>query len=121
MLIGRAARSAGATIKAIHYYERIGLIPRPPRGGAYRLYDDEAVARIRFIKCCQKAGFALDEIRQALPAYEAGRLHTEDTIALIRRKRELLEQELRALQQRIEALSEIESRLADEPASSLRG
>ncbi|UCZ56042.1 MerR family transcriptional regulator [Desulfurispirillum indicum] len=109
--IGKAAQETGATVKCIRYYERIGIIPTAPRLGSYRMYDDKAVERIRFIKCCQKSGFSLEEIRQALPAYEAGQLLNPVNIQLIGRKQSALKQQIQLLQQRLEALAELELRL----------
>ena len=44
-LIGEAARRANVTVKAIRYYERTSLIPKAPRRGTYRVYDDDTVRR----------------------------------------------------------------------------
>jgi DNA-binding transcriptional MerR regulator len=64
--IGRAAREAGVNIETVRFYERRGLIERPPKGKGYRVYSPEQVARIRFIKEAQQIGFSLSEIRDLL-------------------------------------------------------
>ena len=61
MTIGKAAREAGVNIETIRFYERRGLIERPPKGNGYRVYSSEEVARIRFIKEAQQIGFSLSE------------------------------------------------------------
>lgn len=61
------ARQGGVNLETIRYYERRGLLPKPPRTPAgYRTFDPEAVRRIRFIKQAQALGFSLKEIRELL-------------------------------------------------------
>lgn len=65
--IGELARQAGVNLQTIHYYERRGLLPEPPRSEAnYRVYSEEAVLRVRFIKRSQQLGFTLREIQELL-------------------------------------------------------
>ena len=66
MTIGRAAQEAGVNIETVRFYERRGLIERPPKGKGYRVYSPEQVARIRFIKEAQHIGFSLSEIGDLL-------------------------------------------------------
>ncbi len=65
--IGRLAKTIGVNVQTIRYYERCNLLPptmRAPSG--YRLYGDEALKRLRFIKNAQGLGFTLKEIAQLL-------------------------------------------------------
>ena len=50
--VGEFSRRAGCNIETIRYYERIGLLPKPRRekGGRFRRYDRDDVARLRFIR-----------------------------------------------------------------------
>jgi DNA-binding transcriptional MerR regulator/copper chaperone CopZ len=68
MTIGMAARESGVGVETIRFYERKGLIARPPKppGSGRRLYRPEAVERIRFIRQAQQLGFALREIQELL-------------------------------------------------------
>lgn len=69
--IGEAARRSGVKIETIRWYEREGVVPPAERSAAgRRLYDDDAVARLRFVRRCRDLGFPLAEIRAllALPA-----------------------------------------------------
>jgi len=66
LTIGKAAREAGVNIETIRFYERRGLVERPPKGNGYRVYSPEEVARIRFIKEAQQIGFSLSEIGDLL-------------------------------------------------------
>lgn len=67
MNIGEAARQAGVTSKMIRHYESIHLIPESPRTDAgYRIYSNEAVHELRFIKRARHMGFSLDQISELL-------------------------------------------------------
>ena len=67
MRIGAAAEQAGVNIQTLRYYERRGLLPRPPRRrSGYREFPDDAVRRVRFIKRAQDLGFSLDEVEELL-------------------------------------------------------
>lgn len=67
LTIGHLAKQAGVNLETIRYYERRGLLPRPPRSASgYRLFPAEAVCRLRFIRRAQELGFSLGEIRELL-------------------------------------------------------
>lgn len=68
MTISRAAESAGIGIETIRFYERKGLIDQPlkPREGGFRVYPQETIERLRFIRSAQNLGFSLDEIADLL-------------------------------------------------------
>ena len=54
-------------MQTLRYYERRGLLPRPPRrDSGYRELPDEAVRVVRFIKRAQELGFSLDEVEELL-------------------------------------------------------
>jgi MerR family mercuric resistance operon transcriptional regulator len=61
--IGEIAQETGVTVEALRYYERLGLLPSPPRteGGARR-YGRDVVDRVRFIKQAQTLGLTLREV-----------------------------------------------------------
>lgn len=66
ILIGELSRRTGCNIETIRYYERIGLIPPPPRRGRYRSYGREDVGRLGFVRRARELGFTLDEVRTLL-------------------------------------------------------
>lgn len=67
LTIGRLARQAGVNLETVRYYERRGLLPRPPRStSGYRLFPREAARRLRFIRRAQELGFSLREIQELL-------------------------------------------------------
>jgi len=65
--IGWVAKKADVNAQTVLYYERRGLLPPPSRSlSGYRLFDDETVQRIRFIKRAQELGFSLKKITALL-------------------------------------------------------
>ncbi|GAB4364654.1 MAG: Hg(II)-responsive transcriptional regulator MerR [Deltaproteobacteria bacterium] len=65
--IGQVARISGVGVETVRFYEREGLIRRPPRpDNGYRRYPEEAVSRIRFVQRSKALGFSLREIRDLL-------------------------------------------------------
>src|SRR6516225_4443730 len=67
LTISRLAQLGGVNLETIRYYEREGLLPKPPRTEAgYRLFPSETARRLRFIKRAQELGFSLGEIRELL-------------------------------------------------------
>lgn len=66
MYIGKAAQLSGTTVKTIRHYEDIGLLPPPQREGKYRVYSQQSVELLTFIKCAQQLGFKLKEMQAIL-------------------------------------------------------
>ncbi len=66
--IGTVARAGGVGVETVRFYERKGLIERPPKpsGSAFRSYPEETVRRLRFIRQAQELGFTLREIAELL-------------------------------------------------------
>ena len=64
---GILAKLAGCNAETIRYYEKIGIMPSPPRSAAgYRHYDDNHVRRLRFIMQSRDLGFTIDDIQNLL-------------------------------------------------------
>ena len=62
--IGALARLTDTVIETIRYYERIGLLPSPPRSsGNRRIYLEAHLQRLTFIRRCRALGFSLQQIR----------------------------------------------------------
>lgn len=61
------AQRTGCNLETVRYYEKVGLLPPPPRTRAgYRNYDATHERRVRFILRARELGFALEEIRELL-------------------------------------------------------
>jgi len=67
LTISRLAKTADINVETIRYYQRINLISQPDKPiVGYRLYPEQTLSRIHFIKRAQSLGFSLNEIRQLL-------------------------------------------------------
>lgn len=69
--IGRATQASGVSVKMIRHYEEIGLLKNVPRTAAnYRLYNDQHIHTLRFIKRSRTLGFSMEEIRELLSLWQ---------------------------------------------------
>ena len=66
LTIGEVARRAELRPSAIRYYERLGLLPRPPRQSGQRRYDARVLERLAIVRFAKFVGFKVDEIRLLL-------------------------------------------------------
>ncbi len=65
--IGDLAKQAGVKVVTIRFYEQAGLLPvceRTP--GNYRVYAQEHLQRLNFVRRCRELGFSLEQIRELL-------------------------------------------------------
>ena len=105
--IGELASRSGVTPDTLRYYERIGLLPRAQRSsGGFRLYGQEAVDRLRFIKQAQTLGLTLQEIRQLVTYRSSGGRKR------CRQVRDMLRSKLTELQARMAELHVFERTLS---------
>lgn len=67
MRIGQLAHRAGVSIDTVRFYERRGVLPPARRRvSGYRIYGDEDLERLQFVRRAKRLGFSLDEIRDLL-------------------------------------------------------
>ncbi len=65
--IGEASRQSGVSIETIRFYERDGVVARPPRAeNGRRVYSEDAIAELSFIRRCRDLGFPLSDVRALL-------------------------------------------------------
>lgn len=91
---GELAVKIGCNIETIRYYEQIGILPPPQRSeGGHRLYGEEMVKRLHFVRRSRDLGFTLEEIRGLLRLVDGGKYTCSqieklalDHVADIRRK-----------------------------------
>lgn len=105
LLIGEAARRADLNPKTIRFYEEMGLISplgRTPKG--YRLFDEEAVSRLGFIKKAQALGFTLTEIGEILALRDGGAMPCDHVEVEVNRK-------VAAIEERIAELTRLKTSL----------
>ena len=83
MNIGEASVASGISRKMIRYYEEIGLLKPVPRTNAgYRLYTDNCVQQLRFIKRARDLGFSLERIKMLLDLWQNTDRQSADVKAL---------------------------------------
>lgn len=106
MRIGELAGQAGVNIQTVRYYERRGILGEPRRADSgHRVYDDEAVRVLRFIKGAQSLGFTLAEIDELLGLRR--------TTAPRPRTRKLAEKRIADIDERIAQLKGMRAALAE--------
>lgn len=67
------ARRTGCNLETIRYYEKVGMMPEPPRtASSHRVYDERHVARLRFILRGRELGFSIEELRGLLGLVDGG-------------------------------------------------
>lgn len=65
--VGEIAKKVGVNVETIRYYEKIALMPKPKRKESrYRVYDENDLKRLLFIKKAKELGFTLKEIKELL-------------------------------------------------------
>ncbi len=71
--IGDLARRAACRVETVRYYERVGLMPDPPRTeGGRRIYQHDHMKRLSFIRRARELGFTLDQVRSFLNLADGG-------------------------------------------------
>lgn len=65
--IGQLARQVKCKVETVHYYEKSGLMPEPPRTeGGHRIYALSHIKRLNFIRRCRELGFSIKQIKELL-------------------------------------------------------
>lgn len=103
--IGELSAQTGVPSKTIRYYEDIGLLPKPQRAeNGYRVYSQDDVERLQFIRRARALDFALDEIAEIL----AFRERNEPPCAYVM---DLIGHQIGAIESRIRDLERIRDEL----------
>ena len=105
---GKLANCGGVNIATIRYYEKRGLLPDAPRSrSGYRLYADDALRRLHFIRQAQLLGFSLDEIGELLSLRMQPGTTCADIRQRARRKIETVDSKIQDLQRIKQALTKL--------------
>ena len=106
-LISEFAEKSGVNKETIRYYENKKLLEEPTRtDSGYRLYSDEDIKRVKFIKQIQDLGFSLREIYKLLGVVDQDSVRCQNMFDFVSQKQA-------AVQKQIEDLKRIEKMLGD--------
>ncbi len=111
--IGKLSAFAGVHIETIRYYEKIGLIPAPPRSeGGHRLYREEHVAQLVFLRRSRELGFSVEEIRVLLGLVAGGEYTCGEIKTVTVQHLQTIRQKIKDLRQLEKALTSMVSQCA---------
>ena len=106
--LGELAAQVKVHVGTLRYYERRGLIPKPPRTVAnYRVYSAENLRQVRFIKQAQGLGFSLKEIKKLLALRATPRARCADVRAYAHEKIEDIDAKIHSLARMRKALQNL--------------
>ncbi|MCW5968665.1 MAG: heavy metal-responsive transcriptional regulator [Blastocatellales bacterium] len=105
--IGEVSQLSGVGVEALRFYERNGLLEKPARtASGYRVYPEDVLDRLAFIKQAQLLGFSLDEIRRVIEDAQTGGSPCEDVRGIVRRRLEDLDERMREIRRHRDELAE---------------
>jgi DNA-binding transcriptional MerR regulator len=100
--ISQLAHAAEVPTTTVRYYERVGLVqPEDRSEGNYRLYSDESLQKLKFIRTAQSIGFTLDDVKALLSA-------PDSSAASCRQVQSLVEERLAEVAQRLKDLRHVQ-------------
>jgi DNA-binding transcriptional MerR regulator len=109
--IGAASDASGVSQRMIRHYEKINLVPPPPRRGTYRDYSDADVHRLRFIANARDLGFPIEEIRSLLGLWSDRDRSSADVKALVEARVAELGRKVNGLEEIRQSLERISTEL----------
>ncbi len=108
MNIGAASEASGVSQRMIRHYEKIGLVPAPPRrGSGYRDYSEADVHRLLFIANARDLGFPIDEIRTLLGLWSDRQRSSAEVKVLAEARAAELGRKARVLEEMRRSLTEL--------------
>ena len=106
--IGELAERAGCTVQIIRHYEKIGLLPAPPRSeGGYRQYSQRDLHTLGFIQRARRLGFSMEQIGHLLTLWQDRSRSSAEVKALTAAHLRELEEKIRDLQAMHDTLAEL--------------
>jgi len=100
--ISQLAHAADIPTTTVRYYERVGLVePEDRSAGNYRLYSEESLRKLKFIRAAQATGFTLDDVKALLST-------ASNTAASCREVQSLVENRLAEVDQRLKDLRHVQ-------------
>lgn len=103
MYIGEVSKSTGLSIKAIRFYEEIGLIRKPDRAGRYRIYNETDVEILILIKEAKELGVTLSQLKDVI-IYQDGKIDWANIKVYLLQLREHLVNQIEDIKKKIDSL-----------------
>jgi len=104
--IGQISKLSDVNIETIRYYEKVGIIPHPPRNSSgYRIYSTLHLERLLFVRRSRELGFSQPEVRKLLTLVDEHKYTCAEV-------REMTEKQLLTVKNKINDLRKLEKALA---------
>jgi len=114
MRIGELAADCDCLVETIRYYERIGLLSKPPRTvNGYRVYEGQHLKWLKFILHSRRLGFTQDEVRQLVDIAHMDAPACEDVHELLSAHITQVHRKLRELKQMEKSLARLKDKCED--------
>jgi len=114
-LRGQVAKMANVNIETLRYYENHGLIPAPMRSeSGYRIYSEEVLSQLTFIKNAKASGFTLNEIKKALTKSSSKQISLADFLTVIDKKMVKIRSDIERHEQTLAMLASLKANLQAE-------
>ena len=105
MYIGEASKKTGLSIKAIRFYEEIGLIRPPERVGRYRVYQETEIELLILVKEAKELGVTLSQLKGVI-IYNNGKVDWAEIKIFLAELREQLIHQIDDIQMKIDSLDQ---------------
>ncbi|OUS32694.1 MerR family transcriptional regulator [Thalassotalea sp. 42_200_T64] len=106
--MGQLSKRSGCKVERVHYYEKIGLMPEPPKTeGGHRVYSLTHVKRLNFIRRSRELGFKIEQIRQLLKFIDEPNHYCGEVRAMAMQQSRVVQEKILDLQRLQAALNEM--------------
>lgn len=113
--IGELAENCGVNKETIRYYERKSLLQKPAKNDSgYRIYSEDTVKRVGFIKRMQELGFSLNEVYRLLGVVDKDEVRCTDMFGFLSAKEEEVQKQIEDLKRVELMLNDLKRRCPDE-------
>ena len=106
--IGQLAKKTACKVETVHYYEKVGLMPEPPRTeGGHRIYSLPHVKRLNFIRRSRDLGFRIEQVKELLKFIDEPNHYCGEVKAMAMQQARVVQEKIDDLQRLKSALNEM--------------
>lgn len=106
--VGQLAKESGCKVETVHYYEKIALMPKPPRTeGGHRIYALPDVKRLNFIRRSRELGFKIEQIKDLLKFIDEPNHYCGEVRAMAMQQARVMQEKIDDLHKLQKALNEM--------------